>query len=168
MTEVPEDHARDLERGAKEMENELDRLGDNLETAKDRATEQRERANPDAAAGDWQEESTAAHQGDDATEASRSPGDEGGEGGGTAVADAPVHEAAEVPPGAEGSEEEGSGDAPVHEAEQVDPSGAGEEEGSGDAPVHEAEQVDPSGAVGEEDDGEERASGDDPAAGDVP
>ena len=101
MTEVPEDQVRDLERGAEQMEKELGRLEDDIETAHERADEQRERANPEAAAGDWQQESTAAHQGDDASEASRSPGDEDGEaegGGSTAIADAPVHEAERVEP----------------------------------------------------------------------
>jgi hypothetical protein len=133
MTEVPEDRARDLERGAEEMEEGLGRLEGDIETAQERAAEQRERANPEAAAGDWQEESTAAHQGDDATEASRSPGDEGG--GDTAVAEAPVHEATQLEPRAEGSEAEDDEsrrdegprggvsieDAPVHEAERVEP-----------------------------------------------
>ena len=128
MTEVPEDQVRDLERGADEMEKELGRLEGDIETAHERADQQRERANPEAAAGDWQDESTAAHQGDDATDTSRSPGDEDGEGGGgTAVADAPVHEATEVSPGAEGSHEESGSvsmdDVPVHEAEQVEPEG---------------------------------------------
>ena len=130
MTEVPEDQVRDLERGAEEMEEGLGRLEGDLETAHERADEQRERANPEAAAGDWQDESTAAHQGDDATEASRSPGEEEG-GGATAVADAPVHEATEVTPGGEDAGDDddapsGSvpmGDVPVHEAEQVDPEG---------------------------------------------
>jgi hypothetical protein len=145
MTEAPEDQVRDLERGADEMEEGLGKLEGSLETAHERAAEQRERANPEAAAGDWQEESTAAHQGDDATEASRSPGDEdGGDGGGTAVADAPVHEAEQV--GSEGSAE-GGADAPVHEAEQVDARGDAEGGGEGaDAPVHEAEQVEPEGS----------------------
>jgi hypothetical protein len=164
MTEVPEDQVRDLERGADEMEKELGRLEGDLSTAHDKAAEQRERANPEAAAGDWQEESTAAHQGDDATEASRSPGDE--DGGGTAVADAPVHEATEVTPGeasGEGDERDAVADAPVHEAEEVEPSGsAGDEGGDGeddasrdsssDAPVHEAEKVEPRGDADRDED----------------
>ena len=105
MTEVPEDQVRDLERGADEMEQGLGRLEDDIETAHDRAAEQRQRANPEAAAGDWQDESTAAHQGDDAAEGSRSPGREEGEASGD---DEPSGSAS-------------LGDVPVHEAEQVEP-----------------------------------------------
>ena len=163
MTEGPEDQVHDLEREAEEMEEGLDKLEGDIETAQERAAEQRERANPEAAAGDWQEESTAAHQGDDATEASRSPGDDdddGGEDGGTAVADAPVYEAERVEPGGgEGDDEDaGSGeddargsasldDVPVHEAERVEPEGSGDEraeEGSD-------EDAEPSGGAAEED-----------------
>ena len=110
MTEVPEDRVHDLEQGAAEMEEGLGQLESDIETAQERAAEQRERANPEAAAGDWQEESTGAHQGDDATEASRSPGDEDGgdEGGGTGVAEAPVYEAEQVEPaGSDREDDEG-------------------------------------------------------------
>ena len=105
MTEVPEDQVRDLEKGAEEMEKGLGGLEDDIGTARERADEQRERANPEAAAGDWQDESTAAHQGDDATDASRSPGEEdSGEAGGHSVSmdDVPVHEAEQVEPEGDG------------------------------------------------------------------
>ncbi len=103
MTEVPEDQVRDLERGAEEMEEGLDRLEGDIETAQQRATEQRERANPEGAAGDWQDESTAAHQGDDASEGSRSPGDDDDRGGdqpagSVSMDDVPVHDAERVEP----------------------------------------------------------------------
>ena len=141
MTEVPEDRVRDLERSADEMEEGLEKLESHIETAHERADEQRERANPEAAAGDWQDESTAAHQGDDASEASRAPGEEGGdEGGGTAVADAPVHEATEVTPG---EEQDAGDDGPGGSAPGDD--GPGGSVSMDDVPVHEAEQVDPDG-----------------------
>ena len=138
MTEVPEDRLRDLERGAEEREEGLGNLEGDIETAQERAAEHRERASPEAAAGDWQEESTAAHQGDDATEASRSPGSEDGDGddgarGGGAIADAPVYEAEQVEPAAgEGAshdrEDEAAG--PAAEVEE-DPGGPGDPEDSG-------------------------------------
>ena len=126
MTEVPEDQTRGLEKGAKEMEEGLERLGSDIETAHERADEQRERANPEAAAGDWEDESAGAYQGADAVEAgdtdTRTDDDPG-----AAVADAPVHDATEVQPGAEEADEGGGAgaDAPVHEAEQVEPEGEG-------------------------------------------
>ena len=138
MTEVPEDQVRDLERSADEMEEGLERLESHIGTAHERAAEQRERANPEAAAGDWQEESTAAHQGDDATDASRSPGDEGdGGGGGGAIAEAPVHEAEQVEPGRSDSGSGGDSDEDDSDAER------GGSVSMGDVPVHDAEQVDP-------------------------
>ncbi|HEV2061513.1 MAG TPA: hypothetical protein VGR12_01565, partial [Solirubrobacteraceae bacterium] len=65
MTEVPEDQTRDLERGAEEMEHQLDRLEGQIETAQDRATEQRERTTPKAVAGDFEDASAGAHEGED-------------------------------------------------------------------------------------------------------
>ena len=99
MTEVPEDQARDLDRGAKEMEQELERLEGDIETAQDKAAEQRERANPKAVAGDFEDASAGAHEGEDPQGAAEAegPGQPTGEGG--AAADAPVHEAEQVDPG---------------------------------------------------------------------
>jgi hypothetical protein len=57
------------ERTADDMEARLDRLGDHIDDAKVRAAEQDEVAHPDGIAGDWQDESSGAHQGDDAPEA---------------------------------------------------------------------------------------------------
>ena len=183
MTEVPEDQVRDLERGAEEMEQGLGRLEGDIETAHERAAEQRERANPEAAAGDWQDESTAAHQGDDASEASRSLGEEDGEGGGvTAVADAPVHEAPEVTPGDERDSGEGEGDGDSGDERDSGDDGPSGSVSMDDVPVHEAEQVDPGGGEqresGDSGGDEQRESGDsrrddgesgrDPGAGDVP
>ena len=101
MTEVPEDRVRDLERGADEMEEGLGRLEADLETAHERADEQRERADPDAVAGDWEDESAGAQQGDDAQDAAgrgrdEATADDRSGDGGTAIADAPVHDAALV------------------------------------------------------------------------
>ncbi len=88
------------------MEEGLQELQADIDTAHQRADEQRERANPEAAAGDWQDESAGAHQGDDARDAEggeASSGDDGGEGG-------------DGPSGSVSMD-----DVPVHEAEQVDP-----------------------------------------------
>ena len=126
MTEVPENQTRGLEKGAKEMEEGLERLESDIETAHERADEQRERANPEAAAGEWEDESAGAYQGADAVEAgetdTRTDDDPS-----AGVADAPVHEATEVQPGAQGSDDAGESgaDAPVHEAERVEPEGEG-------------------------------------------
>jgi hypothetical protein len=103
MSEVPEDQIRGLEREADEMQEGLENLGEDLQTAHEKADQQRERANPEAVAGDWQDESAGAQQGDDARDAegAEGPGGEspGGEGGGGSIADAPVHEARKVEPG---------------------------------------------------------------------
>ena len=104
MTEVPEDQIRGLERQAGRMEEGLEKLGDHIETAQEKADEQRERANPEAVAGDWQDESAGAQQGDDAKDAEGAEGpghtdEQGGRGGASAVADAPVHDAEQVDPG---------------------------------------------------------------------
>lgn len=132
MTEVPEDQVRDLERGAEEMEEGLGRLEGHIETAQERAAEQRERADPEAVAGDWEDESAGAQQGDDARDAEDREGPSG------STADAPVHEATEVTPGEEGGSEEesedDSADPPVHEAERVEAEGSGaEESGEGES-----------------------------------
>ena len=57
------------ERTADDMEARLDELGDHIDTAKARAAEQDEVAHPAGIAGDWEDESSGAHQGDDAEEA---------------------------------------------------------------------------------------------------
>ncbi len=69
MTEVPEDQVRGLERDADEMEEQLEGLQEDIETAHEKADEQRERAQPDAVAGDWEDESAGAQQGDDPEDA---------------------------------------------------------------------------------------------------
>src|SRR5829696_5067034 len=100
MTEVPEERVHDLERGAEEMEEGLGKLQGSIDTAHERADEQRERAQPEEVAGDWEDESSGAQQGDDAEDAEgRGRGDgEESVGRDTAVADAPVHEAEQVEP----------------------------------------------------------------------
>ena len=110
------------------MEEGLERLEEDIGTAKDRHAEQRARANPEAAAGDWDDESAGAQQGDDAVDAEGAEGPgEGGEGGQGAIAEAPVHEAERVEPG--GSAEGGAvADAPVHEAERVEPGDPADED----------------------------------------
>jgi hypothetical protein len=79
VTEVPEDRVRDLERGGDEMEEQLSKLESDIETAQERADEQRERVEPsglspedagtEEIAGDWQGESSGAQQGDDPKDA---------------------------------------------------------------------------------------------------
>ncbi len=63
------DPARAGERTADDMEARLDQLGDHIDDAKARAAEQDAVAHPDGIAGNWQDESAGAHQGDDAPEA---------------------------------------------------------------------------------------------------
>lgn len=86
MTEVPEDQVRGLEREAGAMEEGLERLQDDIDTAHEKAEEQRERAQPEDVAGDWQDESAGAQQGDDPQDAEgrEGPGGEppGGDGDG--------------------------------------------------------------------------------------
>ncbi len=95
------------------MEEGLQELQADIDTAHQRADEQRERANPEAAAGDWQDESAGAHQGDDARDA------EGGEAS-SGDDDAPGRDEADR--GDDGPRGSVSmDDVPVHEAEQVGP-----------------------------------------------
>ena len=63
------DPARAGERTAADMDARLDELGDHIGTARAKAAEQDEVAHPDGIAGDWSEESSGAHQGEDAVEA---------------------------------------------------------------------------------------------------
>ena len=65
------DPVRAGEQTGDDMEARLDQLGDHIDTAKARAAEQDEIAHPDTIAGDWEDESSGAHQGDDAEEAFR-------------------------------------------------------------------------------------------------
>jgi hypothetical protein len=99
MTEVPEDQIRGLERQGDAMEEGLERLQGDIDTAHQKAEHAQDQATPDAVAGDWQDESAGAQQGDDARDAEGREGP-GGEGG--AVADVPVHEAERVDPGGDG------------------------------------------------------------------
>jgi hypothetical protein len=79
MTEVPEDQVRGLEREGDAMEKGLERLEGHIDTAQQKAEHAREQATPDAVAGDWQDESAGAQQGDDAQDAEgrEGPGGEG-------------------------------------------------------------------------------------------
>ncbi len=112
MTEVPEDQVRGLEREADEMEEGLERLQGGIDSAHEKADQQAERARPEGVAGDWQDESAGAQQGDDPQDAERAEGPGGepsggdGERGGSggSIADAPVHEARQVDPGDAGDE----------------------------------------------------------------
>ena len=162
MTEVPEDQVRDLERGADEMEEGLDKLQHGIDTAQERAAEARERANPDAVAGDWEDEATGAQQGDDAVDAEDRDGAradaehnrDDDAGGGSAIADAPVHEAEKVEPGgasgegpsgSSGEDSSGSAEGSSEGGDDDGPSGSVRLD---DVPVHEAEQVEPEGSSG--------------------
>jgi uncharacterized protein involved in exopolysaccharide biosynthesis len=61
-----EETARGMARGAEELEERLGHLGDQIEDAKTKAADRREDAGIEDAAGDWEEESSGAQQGDDA------------------------------------------------------------------------------------------------------
>ena len=60
------DPGRAGERTDDDMEARLDQLGDHIGDAKTKAAEQDEVAHPAGVAGDWEDESSGAHQGDDA------------------------------------------------------------------------------------------------------
>ena len=114
MTEVPEDQVRGLEREGDAMEEGLERLQADIDTAHEKAEHARDRATPDAVAGDWEDESAGAQQGDDPQDAAGAEGpgvkDERGERGETgAEGTGEGREEDEVREPAEDDRDEGDG-----------------------------------------------------------